>query len=121
MRRLPFKNNGYTRRADRTAILLKAFLSAYCRGTMNKFFSFMAAAARLTSIGTTSAKAPGKLTDGQLYKAAAGAANLQFPLNTAVFANGGSGPGGLNQFSPLFTATVIPTNIHAGLNLFAVF
>jgi hypothetical protein len=46
---------------------------------VNKFLRFMAAAPLLASIGTTSSKAPSKLTDGQLYKATAGAANLQLP------------------------------------------
>jgi hypothetical protein len=102
-------------------ILFKAFLNAYYGGTMSKFLRFMAAAPLLASIGTTSSKAPSKLTDGQLYKVTAGAANLQLPLNTAVFANGGNGPGGLNQFSPLSPLLSYQTNIHAGVNVFTVF
>ena len=40
-----------------------------------------------------------KLTDGQLDKVTAGAANVQLPFNTAVFADGGNGLSGVNRFS----------------------
>jgi hypothetical protein len=80
----------------------------------------MAAAALLSSIGVTGAKAPVTLAHGQLYKVTAGAANLQLPLNTAIFANDGKGPGGPNQFSSL--SRYCHTNQHPrGLNLFTVF
>jgi hypothetical protein len=55
-----------------------------------------------------SAKDPVKLTDGQFDKVTAGAANAQVLLNTALFANGSSGLGVVNQFSPC-TATVAQT------------
>jgi hypothetical protein len=65
-----------------------------------KLFGFIAAAALLASIGTTSAKDPETLTDGQFAEVTAGATNTQVPVNAVLFANGSSGPGGVNQFSP---------------------
>ena len=84
-----------------------------------KFFCFIAAAALLASIGTASAKDLVRLTDGQLDKVTAGAANVQLPLNAATFADGSSGPGGVNSSSP-GTATVTQTNIPTALNLLTV-
>jgi predicted double-glycine peptidase len=54
----------------------------------------------LASIGTASAKDLVRLTDAQLDKVTAGAANVQLPFNTAVFAAGGNGRSGVNRFSP---------------------
>lgn len=84
-----------------------------------KFLGLAAAAALLVSIGVANAKDPVKLADGQLDKVTAGAANLQIPLNAALFANGSNGPGGVNQFSPA-TAIVTQSNVATGLNLFTV-
>jgi len=83
------------------------------------FLGLVAAVAMLASIGAANAKDPLKLAEGQLDKVTAGAANLQVPLNAALFANGSNGPGGVNQFSPA-TATVTQTNIPTALNLFTV-
>ena len=84
-----------------------------------KLLSVLTAAALLASIGVANAKDPVKLTEGQLDKVSAGAANVQLPINTAAFANGSSGWGGVNQFSPS-TATVTQTNSATALNLFTV-
>ena len=84
-----------------------------------KLVSLLAAAALLASIGVANAKDPVRLTNGQLDKVSAGAANLLFATNRAAFANGSSGKGGVNQFSPS-TATVTQTNTVTGLNLFTV-
>jgi uncharacterized protein len=76
-------------------------LNSYYRGMMSvRLFCFTAAAALLASIGTASAKDLVRLTDGQLDKITAGAANVQLPFNTAVFAAGGNGRSGVNRFSP---------------------
>jgi hypothetical protein len=84
----------------------------------SKLLSVLVAAALLASIGVANAKDPVKLTEGQLDKVSAGAANVQLPINTAAFANGSSGKG-VNQFSPS-TATISQTNTVTGLNLFTV-
>jgi hypothetical protein len=84
-----------------------------------KLLGIVAAAALLASVGVASAKDPVKLADSYLDKITAGAANLQNPLNAALFSNGSNGPGGVNQFSPA-TATVTQTNIPTALNLFTV-
>ena len=83
-----------------------------------KLVSLLAAAALLASIGVANAKDPVRLTNGQLDKVSAGAANLQSATNKAVLANGSSGKG-VNQFSPS-TATVSQTNTVTSLNLFTV-
>jgi hypothetical protein len=84
-----------------------------------RLVSLLAAAALLASVGVANAKDPVRLTNGQLDKVSAGAANLQFATNKAAFANGSNGPGGVNQFSPS-TATVTQANTVTGLNLFTV-
>ena len=84
-----------------------------------KILSLVAAAALLVAAGTTNAKDPTKLTDGQLDKVSAGAFNKQILTNTALLTNGSNGPGGVNQFSPS-TATVTQTNSATALNLFTV-
>jgi hypothetical protein len=58
---------------------------------------FIAAVALLASIGTASAKNPVTLTDGQLDKVIAGAGNPQIPVNSAAFAKGSNGPGGVRS------------------------
>ena len=83
-----------------------------------RLVSLLAAAALLASVGVANAKDPVRLTNGQLDKVSAGAANLQFATNKAAFANGSSGKG-VNQFSPS-TATISQTNTVTGLNLFTV-
>jgi hypothetical protein len=83
-----------------------------------KLVSLLAAAALLASVGVANAKDPVRLTNGQLDKVSAGAANLQSATNKAVLANGSSGKG-VNQFSPS-TATVSQTNTVTSLNLFTV-
>jgi hypothetical protein len=89
-------------------------------GTMSsKLLSFVAAAALLVSVGVANAKDPVKLTNGQLDKVTAGAANNAIPVNAALFANGAGGKGGINQFSPS-TAAVTQTNSVVGLNLFTI-
>jgi hypothetical protein len=85
----------------------------------DKLLALVAAAALLVSAGAANAKDPIKLTSGQLDKVSAGAANTQLPINAALFANGSSGWGGVNQFSPS-TATVTQTNSATALNLFTV-
>jgi hypothetical protein len=55
----------------------------------------------------------------RFYKVTAGAANVQLPLNAATFADGSSGPGGVNSSSPA-TATVTQTSIPTALNLLTV-
>ena len=70
-------------------------LNSYYRGTMSvRLFCFTAAAALLASIGTASAKDLVRLTDAQLDKVTAGAANVQLPFNTAALPNGSNGPAG---------------------------
>ena len=67
------------------------------KNAMNaKFFCLIAAGALLASIGTASAENPATLTDGQLDKVTAGAANPQIPVSSATFANGTNGPGWVN-------------------------
>ena len=83
-----------------------------------RLVSLLAAAALLASVGVANAKDPVRLTNGQLDKVSAGAANLQSATNKAVLANGSSGKG-VNQFSPS-TATVSQTNTVTSLNLFTV-
>jgi hypothetical protein len=73
----------------------------------------------LALIGTASAKDPVKVTDGQLDKVTAGAANVQPPFNTAALLNGSNGPGGVNRFSPS-TATVTQINIPTAMNIFRI-
>ena len=85
----------------------------------SKLLSFVAAAALLVSVGLANAKEPVKLTNGQLDKVTAGAANTAVPVNAALFANGTNGRGGVNQFSPS-TATVTQTSIPTAFNLFTV-
>ena len=89
----------------------------------SKLLSFVAAAALLVSVGLANAKEPVKLTNGQLDKVTAGAANTAVPVNAALFANGAGGGsrggGGINQFSPS-TATVTQTSSVLGLNLFTI-
>ena len=84
-----------------------------------KLLALVAAATLLASAGAANAKDPVKLTSGQLDKVTAGAVNTQLPINAALFANGSSGWGGVNQFSPS-TATVTQTNSATALNLFTV-
>lgn len=84
-----------------------------------KLLSFVAAAALLVSVGVANAKEPVKLTNGQLDKVTAGAANLQPSRNVSLLANGAGGRGGVNQFSPS-TATVTQTNIPTAFNLFTI-
>jgi hypothetical protein len=89
-----------------------------------KLLSIVAAAALLVSIGAASAKDPVKLSDHQLDKVTAGAANIQIPLVSSFVANGAGGggflsSGGVNQFSPS-TTTVTQTVIPTSLNLFTV-
>jgi hypothetical protein len=79
-----------------------------------KLLSIVAAAALLALAGAANAKDPVKLISGQLDKVTAGAINTQLPINAALFANGSSGPGGVNQFPPA-TATVTQTNIPTAL------
>ena len=62
-----------------------------------KSLCFIAAVALLASIGTASAKNPVTLTDGQLDKVIAGAGNPQIPVNSAAFAKGSNGPGGIRS------------------------
>jgi hypothetical protein len=62
-----------------------------------KSLCFIAAVALLASIGTASAKNPVTLTDGQLDKVIAGAGNPQIPVNSAAFAKGSNGPGGVRS------------------------
>jgi hypothetical protein len=88
-----------------------------------KLLSIVAAAAFLVSIGVAGAKEPVKLTDHQLDKVTAGAANIQIPKVSSLVANGAGGGflggGGVNQFSPS-TVTVTQTVIPTSLNLFTV-
>ena len=84
-----------------------------------KLLGFVAAAALLALASAANAQDPVKLTNGQLDKVTAGAANVQLPIAAALFANGSNGPGGVNQFSPS-TATVTQTNIPTAFNLFTV-
>jgi hypothetical protein len=84
-----------------------------------KLLSFVAAAALLISVGVANAKEPVKLTNGQLDKVTAGAANLQPSRNVSLLTNGAGGLGGVNQFSPS-TATVTQTNIPTAFNLFTI-
>ena len=63
---------------------------------IGKFFCIIAVVALLASIGTASAKNPVTLTDDQLDKVTAGAANPQIPVNSAAFTNGSNGRGGVN-------------------------
>ena len=88
-----------------------------------KLLGIVAAAALLASIGAANAKDPVKLSDHQLDKVTAGAANTAVPINAALFANGAGGGllggGGINQFSPS-TATVTQTSSVLGLNLFTI-
>jgi hypothetical protein len=89
-----------------------------------KFVSFVAAAALLASIGVANAKDPVKLSDGQLDKVTAGAANVAIPVVSSFIAAGAGGGGllsggGVNQFSPT-TATVTQTVVPTQLNLFTV-
>jgi hypothetical protein len=88
-----------------------------------KLLGIVAAAALLVSIGAANAKDPVKLSDHQLDKVTAGAANTAVPINAALFANGAGGGllggGGINQFSPS-TATVTQTSSVLGLNLFTI-
>ena len=86
---------------------------------MSKLIAFAAAAALLVSAGAANAKDPVKLTNGQLDKVTAGARVVQIPTSIAMLANGASGAGGVNQFSPS-TATVTQTNLATGLNLFTI-
>src|SRR4051812_27236447 len=76
---------------------LNGTANAFTQSTMSgKFLCAIAAVALLASIDTASAKNPVTLTDGQLDKVTAGAANSQIPVNSAAFANGSSGPGRVN-------------------------
>ena len=84
-----------------------------------RLVSLLAAAALLASVGVANAKDPVRLTNGQLDKVSAGAANLLFATNRAAFANGSNGPGGVNQFSPP-TATATRTNVATTLNAVTV-
>jgi len=84
-----------------------------------KLLGFVAAVALLVSVGVANAKDPVKLSDGQLDKVTAGAANIAIPVVSSFLANGASGLGGVNQFSPS-TATVTQTVIPTQLNLFTV-
>lgn len=88
-----------------------------------KLLGFVAAAALLALAGVANAQDPVKLTNGQLDKVTAGAANNAIPVNAALFANGAGGGllggGGINQFSPS-TATVTQTSSVLGLNLFTI-
>ena len=88
-----------------------------------RLLALVAAATLLVSAGAANAKDPVRLTNGQLDKVTAGAINTQLPINAALFANGSSGPGGVNQFSPataIVTQTNIPTlePLHGSLRLF---
>jgi hypothetical protein len=105
---------------DRSAILLKRSPTLIMEGTVSgKILGLVAAAALLASVGVANAKDPVKLTNGQLDKVTAGAANVQIPVAAALFANGSNGPGGINQFSPS-TATVTQTVVPTSFNLFTI-
>jgi hypothetical protein len=88
-----------------------------------KLLGLVAAVALLASIGVANAKDPVKLSDGQLDKVTAGAANITIPVVSSFVANGAGGGflggGGVNQFSPS-TTTVTQTVIPTQLNLFTV-
>jgi hypothetical protein len=84
-----------------------------------KLLSIVTAAALLVSVGMANAKEPVKLSDHQLDKVTAGAANIQPSRNLVFLANGAGGRGGINQFSPS-TATVTQTNIPTAFNLFTI-
>jgi hypothetical protein len=84
-----------------------------------RLLGLVAAAALLVSVGVANAKEPVKLTDHQLDKVTAGAAVNQIPVNASLLANGATGAGGINSFSPS-TAVVTQPLTNLGFNLFTV-
>ena len=88
-----------------------------------KLLGLVAATALLVSVGVANAKEPVQLSDHQLDKVTAGAANVQIPVVSSFVANGAGGGflggGGINQFSPS-TATVTQTVVPTSLNLFTI-
>ena len=83
-----------------------------------KLLSTIAAAVVLCAFGLANAQDPVKLSDKQLGKMTAGAFNAQIPIAAALVGNG-SGPGGINSFSPS-TTNVTQTQTALGLNLFTI-
>src|SRR5258708_30364213 len=73
-----------------------AIRNAFVQSKMSGKLFFIVAVALLASVGTASAKNPVTLTDAQLDKVIAGAANFQIPVNSAARANGRNGPGRVN-------------------------